>query len=591
MSIQVKRRRGNTAAHSLFTGAQGELTVNTDTNRVHVHDGSTPAGHPSALLSDLVVVCTDTSSTGNTITVASNVGPAAPVDGMLLLITAANLSTGGCTVNYNGSGAVALLSGAGAGLVSGAVQASAAILVQYRASTNNYYLLGRDGGNAQFASPLPISQGGTGASTVAGALAALGLTEALTFAGTWNAATNMPALTSGSGVVGAMYKVSTAGATTLDGISTWAIGDQAVFSGTSNTWVKIDGVSSEVLSVAGRAGVVVITSVDLADFATAAAAAAAVKTVAGRTGAVVLAVADVSGAAALASPTFTGVPVAPTPSSSDNSTALATTAFVAGQVATLNTSISAETTRATAAEATKVGISAVGAASGVAPLDGTSRVPFANLPASLSQAVYFAGTWNASTNMPALTSGTGNAGASYKISTAGTTTLDGISSWNVGDQAVFNGVTSTWQKIDGIATEVLSVVGRTGAVVLAASDVTNAADVTQPNTFQKTVAATVQAPSYSSTITLDLTQGNDLAVTLTGNAVIANPSAMTAGSSGAFTVKQDSTGARTVTWGGYWKFGAQGTPVLSATASAWDTVFWHCIDSTHIVAGVVNGVQ
>ena len=56
----------------------------------------------------------------------------------------------------------------------------------------------------------------------------------------------------------------------------------------------------------------------------------------GRTGAVVATsgdygVAQVTGAAPLASPTFTGTPVAPTPSSGDNSTTLATTAFVKNQ--------------------------------------------------------------------------------------------------------------------------------------------------------------------------------------------------------------------------------------------------------------------
>jgi hypothetical protein len=53
-----------------------------------------------------------------------------------------------------------------------------------------------------------------------------------------------------------------------------------------------------------------------------------VTSVAGRTGAVTLAVADVSGAAPLASPTFTGDPKAPTPTTGDNDTSIATTAFV-----------------------------------------------------------------------------------------------------------------------------------------------------------------------------------------------------------------------------------------------------------------------
>lgn len=54
-----------------------------------------------------------------------------------------------------------------------------------------------------------------------------------------------------------------------------------------------------------------------------------VVSVAGRTGTVTLGVTDVSGAAALASPAFTGTPTSPTPTTGDSSTKVATTAFVA----------------------------------------------------------------------------------------------------------------------------------------------------------------------------------------------------------------------------------------------------------------------
>lgn len=60
-------------------------------------------------------------------------------------------------------------------------------------------------------------------------------------------------------------------------------------------------------------------------------AAPPVVSVAGKTGTVSLVVGDVSGAAPTASPTFTGTPAAPTPLTSDNSTTLATTAYVQAQ--------------------------------------------------------------------------------------------------------------------------------------------------------------------------------------------------------------------------------------------------------------------
>lgn len=62
-------------------------------------------------------------------------------------------------------------------------------------------------------------------------------------------------------------------------------------------------------------------------------------------------------------------------------------------------------------------------------------------------ALNYKGTWNATTNSPALASGVGTKGDYYVVSTAGTTTLDGISNWGIGDWAVFNG--SVWQRVEG----------------------------------------------------------------------------------------------------------------------------------------------
>ena len=43
-NIQVQLRRGTTAQHGLFTGAQGEVTVDTDKNTLVLHDGATAGG-------------------------------------------------------------------------------------------------------------------------------------------------------------------------------------------------------------------------------------------------------------------------------------------------------------------------------------------------------------------------------------------------------------------------------------------------------------------------------------------------------------------------------------------------------------------
>lgn len=48
MASELRHRRGSTAAHSVFTGAVGEITVDTDKKTAVVHDGATPGGFPMA---------------------------------------------------------------------------------------------------------------------------------------------------------------------------------------------------------------------------------------------------------------------------------------------------------------------------------------------------------------------------------------------------------------------------------------------------------------------------------------------------------------------------------------------------------------
>ena len=67
--------------------------------------------------------------------------------------------------------------------------------------------------------------------------------------------------------------------------------------------------------------------------------------------------------------------------------------------------------------------------------------------ASSFQSVNYQGTWDASTNNPALTSSVGTKGYYYVVSVAGSTNLNGITNWGVGDWAVFNG--SVWQRVEG----------------------------------------------------------------------------------------------------------------------------------------------
>ena len=48
MPKQVQLRKGTTAEHATFTGAEGEVTVDTSKDTAVVHDGATAGGHPLA---------------------------------------------------------------------------------------------------------------------------------------------------------------------------------------------------------------------------------------------------------------------------------------------------------------------------------------------------------------------------------------------------------------------------------------------------------------------------------------------------------------------------------------------------------------
>ena len=136
-----------------------------------------------------------------------------------------------------------------------------------------------------------------------------------------------------------------------------------------------------------------------------------------------------------------------------------------------------------------------GVANGVATLDGGGTVPLSQIPASIQGSLNYQGTWNASTNTPTLASGVGTKGYYYVVSVAGTTNLDGITDWNVGDMAVYSG--TAWQQIDN-TDAVTSVNGYTGTVVLAVGDISGAANApTNTNITSMTgVTGGISSPDY-----------------------------------------------------------------------------------------------
>jgi len=85
---------------------------------------------------------------------------------------------------------------------------------------------------------------------------------ALSYQGTWDAATNTPTLTSSVGTKGYYYVVNVAGNTNLNGITDWLVGDWAVYNG--SIWQKVDNTET-VTSVNGQTGAVVLTTTNVAE--------------------------------------------------------------------------------------------------------------------------------------------------------------------------------------------------------------------------------------------------------------------------------------------------------------------------------------
>jgi len=121
-----------------------------------------------------------------------------------------------------------------------------------------------------------------------------------------------------------------------------------------------------------------------------------------------------------------------------------------------------------------------GANSGVATLDNGGKIPAGQLPSTVME---FKGTWNATTNIPSLADGTGDAGDIYLCSVAGTQDLgSGDITFAEGDWVVYSG--TVWQKSIN-SNAVVSVNGYQGVVVLNKSDigldnVDNVADLDKP---------------------------------------------------------------------------------------------------------------
>jgi hypothetical protein len=201
MATQVQRRRGTTAEHATFTGAEGELTVDTTKDTVVVHDGSTAGGF-AVLREDLannasVVTTTGTQTLTNKSISADQVNSGTVATARLGSGTADSTTflRGDQTwatvtlpsTDFDGVGAYAVayyaaspgISGASrmSWLARGTTTAGSNLRVNSRASGTNSTLFTETGINPLFGMPTAI--GTTGNST------AFPTTNTTTLSGTW----------------------------------------------------------------------------------------------------------------------------------------------------------------------------------------------------------------------------------------------------------------------------------------------------------------------------------------------------------------------------------------------------------------------
>ena len=325
----------------------------------------------------------------------------------------------------------------------------------------------------------------------------------------------------------------------------------------------------------------------------------AVASVFGRTGVVVkqagdYAVGDVTGAAPLASPTFTGTPAAPTAAVDTNTTQLATTAYVVGQgyaklASPAFTGTPTAPTPATADNSTTLATTAYVKAQGYAPLasptfTGTPSLPTGTTGVTQSAAdnstklattayVDAADNLKAPLASPALT-GTPTA----------PTAAPGTNTTQLATTAF------VLANAGGGGGAVSSVFGRTGAVVAASGDyavaqVTGAAPLASPSfTGVASIPAsygTITADSDAATVTFDMSASNRHSL-LTTSGVGANRtlavSNVQVGQDFRIAIKQAASGGPyTVTWfsGISWAGGI--VPPLSTGANKTDVFVFNCI--------------
>ena len=111
-TTQVQFRRGNTAQNLAFTGAVGEVTVDTGNYTMRVHDAVTPGGYETITVNSTQTLTNKTlnAPTINSPTITGNIsGGANLIYGTSLISISGNITAGNLSVTGNVTGTVSAI--------------------------------------------------------------------------------------------------------------------------------------------------------------------------------------------------------------------------------------------------------------------------------------------------------------------------------------------------------------------------------------------------------------------------------------------------------------------------------------------------
>ena len=118
--------------------------------------------------------------------------------------------------------------------------------------------------------------------------------------------------------------------------------------------------------------------------------------------------------------------------------------------------------------------------------------------------------------------------------------------------------------------------------IVSGSTVTGLGETTSSDQLEGRFAVEIATLTDAATITPDFGANQNFTVTLAGNRTLANPSNMVVGQTGSIFIVQDSTGARTLSYGTSYDFAGGTAPTLTTTASAVDRIDYVVRTSTSI---------